>query len=67
MTKTYTKKTLAKSLEMSEGLLAMEVNIAGLAEKYGKVEGIVRRIYTEADRQAIIKSRRSRNLKTPSK
>lgn len=67
MTKTYTKKTLAKSLEMSEGLLAMEVNIAGLAEKYGKVEGIVRRIYTEADRQAIIKSRRSRNLKTPAK
>ncbi len=67
MNKTYTKQTLAESLGMSKGLLAMEVNIAGLKEQYEKVDGIVRRIYTETDRQAIIRSRNKRGLETPSK
>lgn len=61
----WTKETLAENLGMSEGLLRMEIDKLKSPVQYGKVDGKVKRVFTEADRLEVIKNRKKRGLDTP--
>ena len=65
MAKRYTKEQLAEALGMSEGLLRMEVDKYVKVTQYDNVGGKVMRVFTEADRKAIVEGRARKGLKTP--
>lgn len=65
MAKRWTKEQLAEALGMSEGLLRMEVERLKSPMDYAKVDGKVKRVFTDADRLQIIQNRKKRGLDTP--
>lgn len=65
MAKRWTKETLAENLGMSEGLLRMEIDKLKSPVDYAKVDGKVKRVFSDADRLQIIQNRKKRGLDTP--